>query len=67
MAEEWVGRSSVNGQVEVDRGRMVWECLVRPSMEYAAEVWWTGGCSACRKLEASQMKMGRRLWGEAIQ
>ena len=30
-------------------------------MEYAAEVWWTGGSSACRKLESSQMKIGRRL------
>ena len=35
--------------------------LARPSVEYAAEVWWTGGCSACRKLESSQIKMGRRL------
>ena len=32
-------------------------------MEYAAEVWWTGGCSACRKLELSQMKMGRKSLG----
>ena len=32
-------------------------------MEYAAEVWWVGGRSACRKLESSQMKMGRRLLG----
>ena len=32
-------------------------------MEYAAEVWWTGGRSTCRKLESSQMKMGRRLLG----
>ena len=29
-------------------------------MEYAAELWWTGG-SACRKFELSRMKMGRRL------
>ena len=32
-AEEWIGRvtwmSRVNGQVEVDRGRMVWELLAR--------------------------------------
>ena len=49
--EEWFGRvtwtSRVNGQVEVDRGRMVWKLLARPSMEYAALVWWTGGHSAC--------------------
>ena len=56
--------SMVNGQVEVDRGRMVWELLVRPSMEYVAEVWWTVRRRACRKLELSQMKMGRRLLGE---
>ena len=31
------------------------------SMEYVAEVWWTGG--SCRKLESSQTKMGRRLLG----
>ena len=46
---------------EVDKGRMVWEFLVRPSMEHAAEVWGTGGHSACRKLELSHMKMVRRL------
>ncbi len=66
-AEEWIGRmtwtSRVNGKVEVGRGRMVWELLARPSMEYAAEVWWTGRRSACRKLESSPMKMGRRLLG----
>ena len=55
--------SRVNGQVEVDRGRMVCEHLARPCLEYAAEVWWTGGCSACRKLESSLTKMGRRLLG----
>ena len=31
------------------------------SERYAAEMWWTGGRSALRKLESSQMKMGRRL------
>ena len=29
-------------------------------MEYAAEVWWTGGHSACRKL---LYRIGRRLLG----
>ena len=70
-AEEWIERvtwmSRVNGQVEVDRGRMLWELLVRPSMEDAAEVWLTRRLSACRKLELSQTKMGRKLLGEAIQ
>ena len=31
--------SRVNEQVEVDRGRMLWKLLARPSMKYAAEVW----------------------------
>ena len=30
-------------------------------------VGWTGGCNACRKLESSQMKMGRDCWGKAVQ
>ena len=37
--------------------------LARPSMEYAAEVRWIGGRSACRKLESSQTKTGRKLLG----
>ncbi len=71
MAEEWIGRvtwiSRVNGQVEVERGRMVWEFLARPCMEYAAKVWWTGGHSACRKLESSPMIRVGDCWGQAIQ
>ena len=31
--------SRVNGQVEVDRRRMVWELIRRLSVEYAAEMW----------------------------
>ena len=64
-AEEWVGKvmwmSRVNGQVEVDRGRTVWELMGRPSVERAAEVWWSGGRSACRKLESAQVRVCRRL------
>ena len=51
--------SRVNGQVEVEQEGSV-GASSRPSMEYAAEVWWIGGHSTCRKLE-SQMKMVRRL------
>ena len=40
----------------------MWELLARPCMEYAV-VWWTGGCSTCRKLEPSQMNVDRRLLG----
>ena len=34
-------------------------------MEYAAEVWWTEGHNARKKLESSMTKMGRRLLGES--
>ena len=55
-AEEWAGRtewmSRVNGQIEVERGRLVWELLARPSLEHAASVWWTGGKVASKRLEA---------------
>ena len=54
--------SRVNGQ-EVDRGRTVWELIGRPSVEHAAEVWWSGGHSMCRKMESAQMRVGRRLLG----
>ena len=66
-AEELVGKvmwvSRVNGLEEVDRGQMVWELMGRPSVEHAAEVWWSGGHSVCRKLESPQMRVGRRLLG----
>ncbi len=47
----------VNEQVEVNRERMMWELLERPSM--------VGGCDACRKLELAQMRADRRLFGES--
>ena len=66
-AEEWAGRtewmSRVNGQIEVERGRLVWELLARPSLEHAASVWWTGGKVASKRLEAVQDRVGRRLLG----
>ncbi len=65
--EEWVGNvmwmPRVNGLVEVDRGRMVWELIRRLNVEHAAEVWWSGGHSACRKLELAQIILTRRLLG----
>ncbi len=64
-AEEWVGKikwmSRVDGEMEVERGRLIWELLARPSLEHAAEVWWPGSKAMCRKLEAAQEKVGRRL------
>ena len=43
--------SKLNGKMEVDRGRTMWELLARPSLEHAAEVWLAGGQTARRKLE----------------
>ena len=34
-------------------------------MEYLAEMRWTGGRNACRKLELPQKKMDRRCWRQA--
>ena len=49
-AEEWAGKtewmSRKDGQIEVERGRLVWELLARPSLEHAAEIWWPGGKAA---------------------
>ena len=42
--------SRVNGQVDVDRRNRAWELLVRSSVDYAAEVQWIRGHSACTKL-----------------
>ena len=66
-AEEWAGKvewmSRKDGQIEVERGRLVWELLARPGLEHAAEIWWPGGKAANKKLEAVQDKVGRRLLG----
>ena len=70
-AEKGVGKmmwmSKVNGQVEIDRGKMLWEVIGRPSVEHVQEVWWSGGCSACRKLESAHMIVGKRLLGQETQ
>ena len=59
--------SRASSQVEIDRGRMVWKVIERPSVVYAAEVCWLGGRSSCRKLESTNMRVGRIFLGEAIQ
>ena len=51
-AEKWgqeLPESRVKGEMEVDRGRLIWESLARPCLEHA--VWWTGGKAACKNLE----------------
>ena len=64
-AEEWAGRtewmSRVDGHIEVERGRLVWELLARPSLEHAASVWWTGGEVSSKKLGTVQDRVGRKL------
>ena len=65
-AEERVGKvvwiSRVNGQVEVDRGRLVWELIGRLSVEHA-EVWWSGRASACKRLESGTDQSGLEIVG----
>ena len=55
--------SRKDGQIEVERGRLVWELLARPSLEYAAEIWWPGGKTANRNPEAVQEKSGQAAVG----
>ena len=57
------GMSKKDGQIEVERGRLVWELLARPTLEHAAEILWPGGKTANRNLEAVQEKLGKRLLG----
>ena len=45
---------SWESSIQVERGRLVWEPLARPSLEHAASVWWTGGKVASKRLEAVQ-------------
>ena len=68
-AEEWAGKmewmSRKDGQVEVHGERQVsvgTPCKAR-LIEHAAEVWWPGGKTVNRKLEAVQERIGRRLLG----
>ena len=64
-AEKWEARigcmSRVNGEIEVDRGRFIWELLARPCLEHACEVWWTGGKAPCNNLEKDSREHGRKL------
>ena len=58
---EWMAR--VNGDMEVERGRMAWSWWQGHGLEHAAEVWWPGGKVVGRKLEAVQDRIGRKLLG----
>ena len=59
--------SRVNGEMEVDRGRPIWELLARPFLEHASEVWWAGGKATCNSLKTIQENIGRKLVGASRQ
>ena len=50
-----------NGQIEVERGRLVWELLARPSLKHTAEIWWPGMKAANKKLESIYDTVGKHL------
>ena len=53
----------VDGELEAERGRLLWDLVARPGLEHAAEVWWPGGKTVGKRLEAVQDRLGRRLLG----
>ena len=69
-AEKWGARiscmSRVNGEMKVDRGRLIWDLLARPCLEHASEVWWTGWKAACKNLEKIRENIGRKVEGASI-
>ena len=50
----------VNGVLEVERGRLIWELLATP-LEHAAEVLWAGNKQLTRKIERIQKMAVRKL------
>ena len=65
QAEEWAGKvewmARVDGELEAERGRLIWDLVARPALEHAAEVWWPGGKTV--RLEVVQDRLGRKLLG----
>ena len=61
-AEKWEVRigcmSRVNGEMELDRGRLIWELLARSCLKHASEK------AVCKNLEKIQENIGRKLVGE---
>ena len=57
----WLGR--VNGVMEVERGRAIWELMGLPAVCYGDEVRWAGSKVMQGKLEATQVQVGRKLLG----
>ena len=57
----WLGR--VNGVMEVERGRAIWELMGLPAVCYGDEVRWAGSKVMQGKLEGTQVQVGRKLLG----
>ena len=43
--------SRVNGEMEVDRGRCIWDLIARSCLEHSSEVWWAGGKTVSKILK----------------
>ena len=48
--KNWLYEQS-DGEMEVDRSRLIWELLAKSSLEHASEVWWSGRKAMCKNLE----------------
>ena len=48
--------SRVNGEMKVDRGRLIWKLLARTCLEHASEMWWAG-----RRQHAGLVKNSRNI------
>ena len=73
-AEKWGGggggrigcMSRVNGEMEVDRGRLMWELLAKSGLEHGCQVWWTRRKAACKNnVKKIQENIGRKLVGRS--
>ena len=54
----------VDGRLETERGRLIWELLATPAVEHAVEVWNVGSKDRVHKLDAIHEMIGRNLVGE---
>ena len=59
----WLGR--VNGVMEVERGRAIWELVGLPAVCYGDEVRWAGTKVMQGKLMVLRCRWGGSCWGRA--
>ena len=59
--DSWLGR--VNGVMEVERGRAIWELMGLPAVCYGDEVQLVGTKVMQGKFEVTQVQVGRKLLG----